>query len=398
MKDIYAKYISILRAFVQDTAPAALDAAELTKILSLANINSTGGIVCYTYMAHPEMIDSGILSFMRKQCLNEISLYANRAEQMKALIDELDKNDIDCLLFKGFIVRQYYPLPELRTFGDIDFVIRKEDRAKCDDLMKSLGYEPRDDWEPVYSYAKGTEYYEIHTDVMEIDVSDKADYMSYYSHIWEHVQPSTVVEKPHVLEFTPEFHFLYLLTHIAKHISGSGAGIRMYLDIAFFIKHFGGSIDWQWIREELKELRFEEFANMTLSVVEQWFGVDSPLELKPISEQIKSDFMDFTLAGGVYGYIGRDKGTVFLKQQGRNEEEVSKIKTLLYHMFPPAKVMENRYSYLQKHQWLLPVAWAHRFAGSRKEWGRFADHTKDILRADSEEVLKLKRIYKEIGL
>ena len=29
------------------------------------------------------------------------------------------------------------------------------------------------------------------------------------------------------------------LTHIAKHISSSGAGIRMYMDIAVFIRHLG---------------------------------------------------------------------------------------------------------------------------------------------------------------
>lgn len=64
---------------------------------------------------------------------------------MNQLIHQLDAHQIDHLLFKGFIVRDYYtPCPELRTFGDIDFVIRKEDRQKCDELMKELGYEPQD--------------------------------------------------------------------------------------------------------------------------------------------------------------------------------------------------------------------------------------------------------------
>lgn len=61
-------------------------------------------------------------------------------------------------------------------------------------------------------------------------------------------------------------------------------------------------------------------------------------------------------------------------------------------------VLENRYTYVRKHHWLLPAAWFHRFVDKRKKWGRFADHTKDILSADEEKVLKLKRIYKEIGL
>lgn len=398
MKEIYSKYISALGSFVQGTAPEPVDIQEMNELLNLAAINSTTGILCNAYMAHPDRAHRDMLPFLRKQCMGEVILYSRRAEQMKLLMEKLDQNGIDCLLFKGFIVRDYYPVPELRTFSDIDFVIRREDREKCDALMKELGYEPRENWEPVYSYLKENEYYEIHTDVMEIDVSDKADYVEYYSHIWEHVRPSTVVKRSHMWEFTPEFHFLYLLTHIAKHICGSGAGIRMYLDIALFIKHFGSTIDWQWIRGELEKLRLQDFANMTLAAAKEWFGVDSPLDLRPIPEQTMKDFLEFTLEGGIYGRIGRDKSLVFLKQQDRNDEEVSKFKTLMFHAFPPVKSMENRYTYLQKHKWLLPAAWVHRFFGSSKEWGRFADHTKNIISADSEEVLKLKRIYKEIGL
>lgn len=398
MSEIYRKYLSVLRAFVQDSVPEAAGLEEWDGLMNLARINSTVGIVCYVYMMHPEQLSPELRPGLREQCFREIALYAQRAEWMRQLAAEFDKNGIDCIFFKGFVVRDYYPVPELRTFGDVDFVVRKEDRTKSDALMKALGYEPRDTWEPAYSYLKDTEYYEIHTDVMEIDVSDKADYVSYYSHIWEHVRSAQVVQLPHALEFTPEFHFLYLLTHIAKHISGSGAGIRMYLDIAFFVRHFGNSIDWDWIAKELEKLCLADFANMALSSVQRWFGVESPLELKPIPDQIVDDFLEFTLEGGVYGHFGRDKSLVFLKQQNRNAEDVSKVKTLIYHAFPPAKVMENRYSYLQKHRWLLPAAWVHRLAGSRKEWGRFANHTKNIIYADEEEVLKLKRIYKEIGL
>lgn len=398
MSEIYRKYLAALRSFVGNTEPEKVEQDEWHALMELAHINNTAGILSCVYMQYPELVSREDFAALRQNCYGQIALYAQRADQMRQLAKEFDKNGIDCIFFKGFVVRDYYPIPELRTFGDVDFVIRKEDREKSDALMKSLGYEPKDTWEPAYSYLKGTEYYEIHTNVMEIDVSDKADYVGYYGHIWEHVRPAQVVRLSHALEFTPEFHFLYLLTHIAKHISGSGAGVRMYLDIAFFVKHFGDSIDWDWISGELEKLHLRDFANMVLSAVQQWFGVESPLHLNLIDGEVMEDFLEFTLSGGVYGYVNRDKSLVFLKQQNRNKEEISKARTLLYHAFPPRKVMENRYAYLQKHPWLLPVAWGHRLIGSRKEWGRFADHTKNIITADEEEARKLKRLYKQIGL
>ncbi len=398
MNGIYQKYLAVLRAFVGNGVPEAVSSEEWPKLWELARINNTMGILCSVYMHHPQLIPDEIRPSLRKLCFSEIGLYTQRAELMRNLAEKFSKNGIDCLYFKGFVVRNYYPVPELRTFGDVDFVIRKEDRQKSDQLMKQLGYEPKDTWEPAYSYRKGAEYYEIHTDVMEVDVSDQADYMGYFQSIWEHTRPAEVVNLPHAWEFTPEFHFLYLLTHIAKHISGSGAGVRMYLDIAFFVKHFGNGVNWQWIAKELERLRLDTFANMTLTAVKQWFGVESPLKLKAVEETVMADFLDFTMAGGVYGYVGREKGLVFLKQQNRNQEEVSKTKTLLYHAFPPVSSMKNRYSYLQKHPWLLPAAWGHRLIGSWKDWGRFARNTKDILDADEASVAKLKRIYKELGL
>lgn len=398
MKENYEKYLSILRSFVQNTAPEALTSGELEKVSELARINSTGGILNYVCLSHPGLVDSACREQMRRQCFAEIGMYAQRAEMTRQLAGELDKAGIDFILFKGYVVRNYYPVPELRTFGDVDIIIHKEDRQKSDELMMALGFTRKEDWEPSYSYSRGTEFYELHSRVIGFDVSDKADFVGYFSHIWEHSQPAQVVNLPHAWELKPEFHFLYMLTHVAKHISRSGAGVRMYLDLAFFIKHFGTSLDWAWVVSEMEKLNLADFAAVALTAVERWFCVESPMVLRQVSEEVLEDFTEFTISGGVYGYVGKDQGEVFLKQQNRNEERVSKFKTLMRHAFPDAEVLMNKYAYLKKRPWLLPVAWVQRFLDKRNEWGRFANSTKQIISADKEKVLKLKRIYKEIGL
>ena len=395
MEKQYQNYIDVLRAFVQGNAPAELD---VNALMELARIHSTMGILCHIGLVHPGLADPSMRGWMRHHCLTETALCGRRAELAKVLAAELDKHDIDFILFKGLVVREYYAIPELRTFGDVDIIIRKEDRQKCDALMLELGYERNEDWEPSYSYRKGLEYYELHSRVIGFDVSDKADFVGYFEDIWSRTRPAQVVDLPHARELTPEFHFLYLLTHLAKHISASGAGIRMYLDLAFFIQHFRNALDWDWVSRELEKLCLADFANVALAAVEQWFGVESPLPLEMVEASMLDDFTDFTIAGGVYGYVGREKGEVFLKQQNRNGEKVSKWKTLLHHAFPPTKVLVNKYAYLEPCPWLLPMAWLQRLMDKRKEWSRFAAHTRQILTADEEKVLKLKRIYQKIGL
>ncbi len=79
-------------------------------------------------------------------------------------------------------------------------------------------------------------------------------------------------------------------------------------------------------------------------------------------------------------------------------KSVSRAAAIYQRLFPPAKEIENRYVYLQGRSWLLPIAWVHRFF---RGVGRFRYHVnqaKEIVNAEDDEVLRLRRIYKEIGL
>ena len=385
--------LSCLHGFVQGEDPGEFS-GDWGALYHLANIHSVTGILGYMVKQHPNASNSDAISPLWGICMRTIAMQSQRAAYMQRLIGQLTQAGIDHLLMKGYVVREYYPEPELRTFGDIDFLIREEDREACDALMMELGFERKTDWEPVYSYLRGAEYYEIHTDVMEVDVSDKADYSSYFSHTWERAQHMG----GHTWELRPEDHLIYLLTHIAKHISASGAGIRMYLDIAFFLKHFAGQLDLAYLQAEFEKLAFADFVNMVFTVVQTQFDVESPIPLKAVDTAVLDNFMDFTMAGGVFGHFGRDSGLINLKKDDRNEETVSRGRTLRRRLFPSAQAIESRYTYLQGKHWLLPVAWAHRLIRTHDTWGAHAEEAKSILNADEDEVLKLKRIYKEIGL
>lgn len=389
-----AYLLHLLKNFIGESKPEARKDVDWEEMIRLANIHAVTGILGYMVMKHPLESTAGVSGLMRNQCLQYVRIFAQRAELMKKRMDQMNALGIDHLLFKGYVVREFYPVPELRSFGDIDFLIRPEDRAKSHKLMLDEGFERKTDWEPVYSYVKDSEFYEIHTDVMEVDVSDKADYKGYFKQIWDHARR---VEE-HTWELTPEFHFLYLLTHIAKHISGSGAGIRMYLDIAVFIRHYGDSLNWGWIAGELQKLALADFANVVLQVTGRWFGVKSPLPMRAVPEKVLEDFMDFTMEGGVFGYVNRDAGMIALKREERNAENVARHSALLHRAFPSAGSLERRYTYLQNRHWLLPVAWAHRFVRTRDAWEQHRQEAKSILSVNSEKVVKLKRIYKEIGL
>lgn len=393
MNEESAYLLKVLKGFIWGECPGAFR-GDWAKLISLSHIHSVTGIVGYMVKRFPDETNAEVSGILWKQCLHSIAMFSLRAEQMKALIQKMNEREIAHLLLKGYVLKDYYPVPELRTFGDIDFLIHPEDRCKSDDLMTEEGFERKADWGSVHNYVRAAEYYEIHTDVMEVNVSDKADYKGYFRHIWEHAR----LVDGHTWELAPEYHFLYLLTHIAKHINGAGAGIRMYMDIAVFIRHFGQELDWDYVQRELRTLCFSDFANTVLTVVQRYFGVESPISLRGMDKALLDDFMEFTMEAGVFGKAGRDLGLIHLKCQNRNEENVYRTRTFLRRLFPSAVSLEMAYPYLKGRHWLLPVIWLRRLLRIRNHWRRNLKEAHSIMSTDKEEVLKLKRIYKGIGL
>ena len=384
-----AKYLfHLLGAYVRGAAPAGAEGMDLQKLRHLAHIHSVDGV--FAHMAMTYGLFPAERGAFRAECMAVIGGYAKRAAFAEILFEEMTRRGIDHLLMKGYVVKDYYPVPELRTYGDIDLLIRPADREKCHEMMLELGYRVKTDWEPVYSYIRPLEHYEFHTQLLETDISECLDCGSYFRDPWGHA-----VGEGHRYQFTPEYHFLYLLAHLAKHVAASGAGARMYLDLAAFILHFGADADWSRIEKELEKTGLAAFANTALAFVERYFKVKSPLELSPVGDDTLEALADLTAEGGVFGRFAVSGGTVTLRNEAEGAGRMAAIRRRL---FPAAKTIESRYTYLQKRPWLLPVAWVHRVV---RTWGKLGGHAaaaKDILSADEAEVKRLRRMLREIGL
>lgn len=379
-------------AYLRRAEPKIRDDADWEKLMHLARIHSVEGVLgqlCVRWPICPEQYRNELLTKYRRT----VMIFMQRGTLADNLIRELEQAGIDHILMKGYVLRDYYPVPELRTYSDIDLVIRQEDRKRCHELMLTLGFQVKTDWEPVFSYSRDKEYYEIHTQMMEVDVSEKADCKGYFQDPWPYAKP---VSK-HSFRFTPEYHFLYMLTHIAKHIHGSGAGVRMYLDVAAFITHFGPELNWTWIRCELEGLKLWDFAQVVFAASEQWFGVKAPLYYEVPASAVMETFTEFTMEAGTFGHTNR-AGALTQMKCSADDGMASRWKLIMKRAFPAAQSIQTRYTYLQERPWLLPAAWVHRLVKTRTGFGRHAKEVREILDADSGAIARLRKITKDIGL
>ena len=313
----------------------------------------------------------------------------NKANMFEIMSQKLSESKIPHMPVKGWYVRNLYPVPELRTFGDIDILIRKQDRKKTDEIFTENGYSVKENWEPTYSYDKGALRCEVHTELMDSDLGKGKHVISYFSNALKTAE-NDVGER-----FSPQkdLHLMYLFCHLAKHLYKGGAGIRMYMDIALFLKENGSTLDFEKIYEESKKLHLDLFFKTVIYACSEWFQIDLPFEINDITPCNLDALKKYTFGSDLFGKT-RDKSIITL----RNDESGSKGSVLKDTLFPNGEKIEARYKFIKGRKYLLPVAWVARSFVNLKEIPQKLKYIKKISNADMDSVSEYNEFISNIGL
>ena len=346
----------LLRAFVLGEKPEAADPAVLIPAAQMQNLLP---LLAYMNKKHRLFSDENTNAVLNRQLRQTIFLHNQRYAAFEELSKTLSENGIDHLPVKGWYLRHLYEVPELRTFGDIDVLIRREDRQRVHGLMVSMGFSVQTDWEPTYTYRRGAELYELHTNLMEASLDGRSDLPAYFADAWSHA---------HVVSgrrFEPEksFHFLYTLCHLAKHLYAGGAGLRMYLDAALFLQRHGRELDWEGIRREMAALKLPEFLDTVLTCCESWFGITAGCDFH--RSEAADELLTYTLDADLFGKL-RDNSVVQMRNRRETAASGGKVSAVKRILFPPYEALVKRYTYIEGKKWLIPAALLHRAAVNLK--------------------------------
>lgn len=300
----------LLRSFVQDTPPEPDGLWNIPHLWRTAAEQNLLPVLAYENKRWRLFDDPNVCRQLDGLLYGTVAANLNRCVDFETLSASFTKRGIAHMPVKGYYLRQLYPTPELRTFGDIDLLIHPEDRQKVHDLMLSLGYTVKQDWEPTYSYIKDAEYYEIHTNLMDGNLDGRTDLQAYFDAAWAHAVPDDG------LRFRPEddFHFIYTVCHLAKHLYGGGAGLRMYLDVALYVKHRDDSLHWQVIVGEFAALHLAKFFYTVMNACRVWFGTETICPLPDPDTEALDRLLSYTLDSDLFGH-SRDHAVIELRNE-----------------------------------------------------------------------------------
>lgn len=373
---------------------------ELEDLLYLAQIHSLGPVIYHMLQGQrKQLMEQKPELFQRMQRAYHSAVYMSvTQEASRTEIEETFKRaGVKLVFFKGAQLRELYPVPELRTMGDMDCLIRQEDRAKAHALMCQLGYQCEIDDEPVWMYRRDAVVIEMHTLLAAKDIGNGVDYESFFSDAMEHV-----VKKDGLMYLEREYHLCYLIYHIAKHLCSTGAGVRMIADIAAALRFYGDTMDWEGLKCLLEASHLHETALAIYGLCHKWFGVEPPEQYSG-SELVLKDLEAYIVGGGVFGFETHDLGDVYRRNAFRgkaaNSGDRYRLKMMKEYFFPPSVYLVKYFPLAEKRRWLLPVAWMCRcWAGLFRRKDHSVATIRSMTRGDAELSYREVLMLKEIGL
>jgi len=149
----------------------------------------------------------------------------------------LQCNDIGFFVFKGQTVASYYPTPEIRTSGDVDFYVFNKDWDRAKSLLEKDVTITDDHSGHHLEFTKDGIPFEMHYHTAVFASSSKQRYWdelieSYFDDILDHV----VINGVEVPTLPPTLNAIYLFIHIYHHFLKEGIALRQFIDWMMFFE------------------------------------------------------------------------------------------------------------------------------------------------------------------
>lgn len=295
-----------------------------------------------------------------------------REEEEKRVFAAFDGADINYLPLKGSVLRYYYPVADMRVMGDTDLMIEKFARKDARAIMEKCGYkfEQSKSGHDIYSNENGN-VYELH--YMPEDKS------SFHQKLLERALP--VGDSGTRLALNHSDFYLYMISHLARHMRTTGAGLRLFADIKVFYSRCGDKLDAGYVSSALTEMGLVAFESAVKEAIYSLFyGAKASEDTQAL--------IDYIFSGGVFG----SDENYFANRRG----DKGKLAYLFSSAFPGFGEMKKRYKCLKYVPFLLPLFWVIRwfsllFRGEKpsKRYAASASVSREQLKKNKQLMIKL---------
>ncbi len=186
----------------------------------------------------------------------------------------LDRNGIRYVVIKGMASASYYPDPFLRTMGDVDFLVAKQDIPQVKQLLLDNGFSTNDqsNHHAHLAFHKDEAVLEMHWEPNGIPDGEKGDNCRRY--LKDILDARVECRTQNEVFYVPDafHHGLVILIHTARHMINTGIGLRHLCDWAVFAGALSDTEFRQLFEQKLRETGLWRFAQLITQTSVRYLG------------------------------------------------------------------------------------------------------------------------------
>ncbi len=301
-----------------------------------------------------------------------------------------------CIL-KGSASAWYYPEPELRCMGDVDFLVAPEDVNRASQALKDNGFRLSEiDNEKHLVFFGDDVHLEMHHTLPGMPNGKNGGILK--SYIKDIFITASVAECPAGEFCTPDkfHHGIVLILHTYHHWLGEGIGLRHLCDMALWIDAFSDAEFTELFREKLSKVGLWRFVQVLGQVCHKYLGIAYHGWMGEIEEELCFQLVQDIFHGGNFGRKSENRGYQGMMISDRGKDGIGKnpvlqtIKTAnreAYYEFPV----------LQSVKIAKPFGWV--LLGGRYLFRTVTGKRKKVSwKSVAQDAEKRKKIYRQLRI
>lgn len=289
------------------------------------------------------------------------------------LTSRLEERGIWYTPLKGAVLKDLYPAFGMRQMSDYDILFDASCAETVRELMQEQGFRTEEfdySFHDVYIKAPVC-VFEMHRRLFGASHTQLNDY---YRDIKSRLLKDEGANFGY--HFSPEDFYVYMTAHEYVHYSGSGTGLRSFLDVYVYLRHFGAALDLDYVRREAEKLGLAAFEERSRRLAFCLFeGRDAQGE--------DAEMLDYILRSGVYGTV---ENITEKRLEQMDAGSSRRLRYVLRRLFLPMSGVQERYPFFYRHKLLLPLLFFYRvFLALTRRRARIRKELSAILHYKSEK-------------
>lgn len=378
MKQIYEDYIYLVRCALEKERADEFE-GDFKSLLKLAREHNMTNILWYALESNKN-VPADIATELRNSHNMMLFKCANQKLARTEMEQAFSRHGIEHIFLKGADVAQLYPCEDMREMADIDVYADLEEHERIKETLLGIGYrfEGHKGHHDVFHRDPFISV-EVHETVLDHQRDTRLE--QYFAPPWKLACGDTVSR-----HFDLSDNYIFLMGHLFGHFHQGGIGVRVFADMALYIKKYADRLDWERIDSVFDNCGVLEVMNNLRTLALHWFG-DAP------ESELIDEMGEYVFESGSYGRTANM--AMYLADEGGN----SFFKTVRGMVFLPLDEMRRRSKILDKCPVLLPLAYVVRaFKIIFKQFGEVRAWMKGVKIADAEAVKKYKDMMRRFGV